>query len=106
MSNKYCWTWNIKDEHLDEYIKMHKNPWEEIMLEHTKAGIKNYSIFQNKNQFIYVFECDDIQKAFNYLAESIDCQRWNAITSKMVEGSFDFNENEPIKFLEEVFYLE
>jgi L-rhamnose mutarotase len=102
---KYCWTWNIKAEYLDEYVKMHLNPWEEIMSEHTKAGISNYSIFQNGNQFIYIFECEDAKKAFEYLDQSKDCQRWNAITSKMVEGSFDFSEEEPIKFLKEVFYL-
>ena len=84
---------------------MHKNPWPEIMSEHSKAGIKNYSIFQNEKQFVYVFECDDVEKAFKHLADSEDCQRWNALTSKMVEGSFDFEESEPIKFLEELFYL-
>lgn len=105
MSNKYCWTWNIKEQYLDEYVKMHLNPWEEIMVEHTKAGISNYSIFQNGNQFIYVFECEDVEKAFKYLDQSKDCQRWNAITSKMVEGSFDFAQENPINFLREVFYL-
>lgn len=106
MSKKYCWTWTIKEEFLEEYVEMHLNPWKEIMTEHKNAGIRNYSIFQNGKQFIYVFECDDVEKAFKYLDESKDCQRWNAITSKMVEGSFDFSEEDPINFLREVFYLE
>jgi len=102
---KYCWVWNIKSEHLDEYVKMHREPWQEVLDEHTKAGIRNYSIFQNGTQFIYVFECDDVKAAFEYIDNSEACGRWNAITSKMVEGSFDFSESEPIKFLDEVFYL-
>ena len=84
------------------------DPWPEIMAEHTKAGIAgiyNYSIFQNGCQFIYVFECDDVQAAFDYLDKSPDCQKWNAMTSKMVEGSFDFSESEPINFMDQVFYL-
>jgi L-rhamnose mutarotase len=102
---KYAWTWNIKPECLDEYVKMHLDPWSEIMKEHSQAGIYNYSIFQNGNQFFYCFECDDVDKAFNYLGKSEACQKWNAITSKMVEGSFDFENEDPISFLNEVFFL-
>ena len=83
----------------------HLDPWMEIMEEHTKAGYRNYSIFQNGNQFFYCFECDDVDSANEYISKSEVCNRWNAITSKMVVGSFDFNENEPIKFMKEVFYL-
>lgn len=105
INNKYAWVWNIKEECLEEYVRMHLNPWQDILDEHTKAGIKNYSIFQNGTQFIYCFECDDVKKAFNYLNDSVTCQKWNAITDKMVAGSFDFSEDEPIKFLKQVFYL-
>lgn len=104
-SNKYAWTWSVKPERLDEYVKMHLEPWAEVLEEHSRAGIRNYSIFQNGNQFFYCFECDDVEKAFAYLDQSEACQRWNAITSTMVEGSFDFGEAEPITFLREVFYL-
>jgi L-rhamnose mutarotase len=104
-SSKYAWTWEIKEEYLDEYITMHLNPWREIMEEHSKAGIRNYSIFQNGNQFFYCFECDDVEAAFDYIAKSDACTRWNAITSKMVKGSFDFNVPNPIQPLREVFYL-
>lgn len=103
---KYAWVWNIKPDAVDEYVKMHKNPWPEIMEAHRKAGIHNYSIFRNGLQFIYVFETDDIDKAVRTMDQDPDCQRWNAVTSKMVEGSFDFSEPNPIEYLEEVFYLE
>lgn len=103
---KYAWTWNVKPECLEEYVEMHLHPWPEIMKAHSEAGIQNYSIFQNGNQFFYVYECDDVDAANAYIAQNADCQRWNAITSQMVEGSFDFNEAEPIKFMREVFYLE
>ena len=104
-SNKLAWTWNIKPEFLDEYVNMHQDPWLEILEEHSKAKIKNYSIFQNGNQFFYCFECDNVNEAFDYLNNSEVCKRWNAITSKMVEGSFDLGQSEPIKALKEIFYL-
>ncbi|MBW5446861.1 L-rhamnose mutarotase [Cohnella sp. CFH 77786] len=104
-SRKFAWTWKVKSECLEEYVEMHLNPWPEIMQAHTEAGIRNYSIFQQGNRFFYCFECDDVQAAFDYIAKNEACNRWNAITSKMVEGSFDFNEAEPIKPMREVFYL-
>jgi len=104
-SNKYAWTWNIKEECLEEYVRLHLAPWPEILEEHSKAGIKNYSIFQNGTQFFYCFECDDTEAAFAYIAGSDACNRWNAITSTMVQGSFDFNDAEPIKPMREVFFL-
>lgn len=105
MSNKFAWTWEIKRDCLDEYIKMHLNPWPDVMEAHRRAGIRNYSIFQNDNQLFYCFECDDINKAFDILNKDDACKRWNAITSKMVEGTFDLKEEEPISFLKEVFFL-
>jgi L-rhamnose mutarotase len=104
-SSKYAWTWKVKPERLEEYVRMHIDPWPEVLKEHSRAGIRNYSIFQNGNQFFYCFECDDVKKAFDYIDASKACQDWNAITSGMVEGSFDFGESEPITFLREVFYL-
>ena len=104
-SNKYAWTWQIKDEYLEEYVAMHENPWPEVLEEHRKAGFKNYSIFQNGNQFFYCFECDKPETAFAITNDAEACKKWNEITSKMVEGSFDFAEKMPTK-MKEVFYLE
>jgi L-rhamnose mutarotase len=108
MSKRFAWTWTVKKECVEDYVKMHLNPWKDMLEEHKKAGIKNYSIFQNGNQFFYVFECEDeaaADNAFAYMNKSEACQRWNAITSKMVEGSFNFDKPAPVKYMREVFYL-
>lgn len=102
---KYAWTWNVKPDCVEEYVKMHENAWPEVVQAHLDAGIHNYSIFQNGNQFFYVYECDDIDAANAYISQNADCQRWNAITSKMVEGGFDWGEEDPVVFLKEVFSL-
>lgn len=104
-SRKFAWTWRVKEDQLEAYVELHLNPWPEVLEEHSQAGIRNYSIFQQENQFFYCFECDDPDAAFKYIAASEVCQRWNAITSGMVEGSFDFNEPQPIVPMREVFYL-
>src|SRR5690554_6429352 len=104
--NKYAWVWTIKEECIDDYVKMHLDPWPEVVEAHNSAGIRNYSIFQNGNQFFYCFECDDVDRAFSYLATNDVCQKWNSITSKMVDGSFDFSKETPVEFLSEVFFIE
>lgn len=103
---KYAWTWKVKPEAVEEYVEMHKNPWPEIMDAHRRAGFHNYSIFRNGNQFFYVFETDDVDAAMKYCDADPDCQRWNAITSKMVEGGFDLGAPAPVEYLDEVFFLE
>ncbi len=70
-----------------------------------KQDLKTIRFFKMVTSFFYVFECDDVEKAFAYIDQSEPCQRWNAITSKMVKGSFDFGEAEPITPMREVFYL-
>ncbi|MFC4599889.1 L-rhamnose mutarotase [Cohnella hongkongensis] len=105
-SRKFAWTWTIKADRVEEYVALHAEPWPEVLEEHARAGIRNYSIFRSGNRFFYCFECDDVERAFAYLAESEACRRWNAVTSEMVEGSFDLNEPEPIRPMEEVFYLQ
>jgi L-rhamnose mutarotase len=104
-SNKFAWTWTVKAECVDEYVKMHRDTWDEVLKEHSAAGITNYSIFQNGNQFFYCFECNDVNKAFKYLDASPICKKWNSITSKMMENPFDFGKENPLVFLNEIFYL-
>lgn len=104
---KYAWVWNVKPEYLDEYVRMHLNPWPEIMKAHSEAGFKNYSIFQNGTQFFYVFECDtDPAEAFEKMTTNPDCIRWNAITSKMLDVSLrEGDVSTGVQYLPEVFFL-
>jgi L-rhamnose mutarotase len=104
-SNKFAWTWLVKEDKVEEYVKLHQEAWPEVLEEHSRAGIRNYSIFQEGNRFFYCFECDDVDAAFAYIARSEACARWNAVTSAMMETAFDMGEPEPIRPMREIFYL-
>jgi L-rhamnose mutarotase len=108
MSKKYAWVWTVKAECVEEYVKMHLHPWPEILRAHSRAGIKNYSIFQNGNQFFYEFECSgDPAAAFAAMEKDPDCIRWNSITVKMLDLPPERESlGGTIQFLPEVFYLE
>ena len=104
----YAWKWTIKPEYVDEYVEMHINAWPDVLEAHIKAGFRNYSIFQNGkdgNEFFYYFETDDFEKAMSGLAKDSACQRWNAITLKMIETSVDFDGDSPLPLMRQVFYL-
>ena len=70
MSKKYAWTWNVKEESLEEYVKMHLNPWPEIMEAHSKAGIRNYSIFRTADSFSIVLNVTTQPKHLTILTKT------------------------------------
>ncbi len=102
----YAWTWTIKPECLDDYVKLHKNPWPEMIGELRASGLHIMDIFQFGNRFFYYAQSEDMDAAFEYQSKSEVCKRWNAITSAMVEGSFDFSEEEPVAYLDRSFTLD
>jgi L-rhamnose mutarotase len=103
---RYAWTWTIKEEMLDEYVRLHKNPPRDIVEAHEKAGFRNYSIFQNGRQFFYVFECTDIDYARDYCAKDESCIRWNEVAMTMIEGDFGDRVESNINYLEEIWHVE
>lgn len=108
MTKKYCWVWNVKKECLEEYVKMHRNPWPEIMKAHVDAGFKDYSIFQNGTQFIYTFDCDgDPMEAFAKMTDNEDCKRWNALTGPMLDVDLKGGDVDAgVVLLKEIFRLD
>lgn len=105
MSKKYAWVWNIKPECVEEYVRMRLNPRPEIMKVHAEADFKNYSFFQNGNQFFYEFECDGgPEAAFAVMEKNPDCIRGNTITSKTINEKF-WGGSSGVRYMREVFYL-
>lgn len=103
--NIFAWKWVIKPEYVDEYVKIHLDAWPDVLEAHSKAGIRNYSIFQNGNEFFYYFETDDFKKAMEGLSKDPVCKKWNSITSKMIEAPVDFSSDSPLPLMRQIFYL-
>lgn len=93
---KFAWTWSIKEEFLKEFLEVHLKPSEEILEELKKSGCKNRSVFNNGNQFFFVFECDNIDHSYKYLSSSQVCREWYESASQMVESSFDLKKAEAV----------
>ena len=107
MGKKYCWVWNVKPECVDEYVKIHAECWPTVRKAHSEAGLYDYSIFQNGNQFIYTFDCDgDAAEAFAAVGKDPEVIRWNAITGPMLDISDASNVTGQAVFLKEIFRLD
>ena len=60
----------LKEEYIDEYIKIHKNPLPKLLLAEKSAGIKEELIWNYKNLSIVYIECDEIEKVFKILVDN------------------------------------
>ena len=75
---KYAWKAYVKDGCLNEYIKRHNEIWTEMKEILKSAGIRNYTIWNDKNELVGYYECESgIEYAAKIQAESPVVQRWN-----------------------------
>lgn len=91
---KYAWIWNVKEEFMEEYKKLLSDNFPGVLEEQRKAGYRNQSVFNNGNQFYYVFECNNIDRANNYLSSSQVYKDWYESVSTMLEGVLELKKAE------------
>lgn len=75
----------IRPEKISEYVDAHTRVWPEILDLHTKAGIRNYTIFLHENQAFGYFECDDVQESYAILATDPVAAKWEDWMEEMLE---------------------
>jgi L-rhamnose mutarotase len=51
-------------------------------------------------------EVEDYEAAMRYVGQDPECQRWNAITSKMIEDFPDYKKGEATPLMLEAFHLD
>jgi L-rhamnose mutarotase len=87
------------------YYAEHHNIWPEVLEGIARVKIRNYSIFLIGRILFSYFQAEDIQKAFQVLAEDPDNQRWQAHMASMFDVGPGITDGTAV-FLEEVFYVE
>ena len=66
----------IRPEKVSEYVDAHTRVWPEILDLHTRAGIRNYTIFLDENRAFGYFECDDLKESYAILATDPLAAKW------------------------------
>ena len=75
---RYAWKAIVREGMLDEYIKRHDEIWPEMKELLTKAGIKNYTIWNVGNTLFGYYECEfGIDFASKTQAGSEVVARWD-----------------------------
>ena len=74
---RYAWRAKVVSGKLDEYIKRHNNIWPEMSEVLKKAGISNYTIWNNGDDLFGYYECESVDYAARVQAESPVVDKWN-----------------------------
>lgn len=74
---RYAWRAKVVSGKLDEYIKRHNNIWPEMSKVLKKAGISNYTIWNNGDDLFGYYECESVDYAARVQAESPVVDKWN-----------------------------
>ena len=76
--DKYAWRARIVHGKTDEYVKRHREIWDEMKAVLKEAGIKNYTIWFNNDELFGYYECEKgIEFAAKVQRESEVVGRWN-----------------------------
>ena len=96
---KYLMVIKIKPECREDYIRIHKNPWPEMLEAIKEAGFYNEIIWYFEDQSIIYLECEDHDSADARLRATDICKKWDmemldrfASEPIMPEKIFDLNQ--------------
>ena len=105
MLRRYCMVLEIKNKYVVDYVKIHKNPWPELLKAEKSSGIKEELIWIYKNLSIIYFECEDIEKVFKILADNEIEKKWNLKVGSWFKGQSDKDHLVKVNTLEKIFDL-
>ena len=74
---RYTWKARVLPGKLAEYIRRHDEIWPEMTEVLNQAGIRNYTIWNLRDELFGYYECDDLAYALRVQAESPVVARWN-----------------------------
>ncbi|MCK4346374.1 MAG: L-rhamnose mutarotase [Bacteroidales bacterium] len=98
----------VKPEKLEEYKKLHANPWPGIMNMLTECNIRNYSIYYKDGYLFSYFEYvgNDFEADMKKMADDSLTQEWWKLTGPCQIPLETRKEGEWWATMEEIFHLD
>ena len=93
----------VQPEHVDAYVRAHREVWPQLLETLSAAGIRNYTIFRAGDQMFGYFEADDLEQAERYLAAQEVSARWQDAMAELLVDRVPDGGPPP---LEEIFRLD
>ncbi len=105
---RIAWVIKVKPEKLDEYKKLHANPWPEVNAMLKKANIQNYSIYFRDGQLFSYLEYTgvDFDADMKIMAADSITNEWWKLTNPCQEPVDSAEEGVWWADLEEVYHLD
>ena len=86
---RYAWKAVVLPGKLEEYKYRHDHIWPEMKDVLTRAGIRNYTIWNVGSELFGYYECDSVAYAAKVQAESPVVDRWNEYMKDVMEMEMD-----------------
>ena len=104
MVRKAC-LMTLKQGQQDEYERRHNPIWPELQETLRKHGVRNYSIFLNKNtDQLFLYAEIESEELWQRIAETETCRRWWTHMKALMFSNAD--DSPATVVLDEVFHLE
>lgn len=87
--DRRIWKARLMPNMRDEYKRRHDEIWPEMAAELHAAGVRNYTIWNNGDELIGYYECDDLAACEAYKAQSEVMRRWSASMQGIMEMEMD-----------------
>lgn len=102
---RICFLLKVKQERIEEYKRIHKDVWPEMLDALHKCGWHNYSLFLRPDGLLVGYlETPDFRQAVDGMKKYPVNEKWQNITRHYFEG-LDGKADDSMVSLEEVFHL-
>lgn len=102
---RYCFVIEINEDQMEDYVALHKNPWQETLQGLKDAGAKELLIYRYKNYSILFYECEDINEVYRKWGATETCKKWNARLANAYKVSPSIDGSDDVETLEKIFDL-
>jgi L-rhamnose mutarotase len=96
----------VRPDKLEEYKRLHREVWPDLLADMRAAGIRNYSIFSDGPELFGYLECDDWNSVNAALATSDANRQWQEFMRGYLATPVDPDAPEPLRLMDEVFRMD
>ena len=75
--NRYCIVIELKEEFIEQYCDIHRNPWLELLRSIKDGGAEELLIWNYKNLSIVYYECEDLDALYEKRKKLEVSKKWN-----------------------------
>jgi L-rhamnose mutarotase len=99
---------DVRSGRIDEYERLHAEPWPGVLDQIRRSNIRNYTIFRDGTDLFAYFEYvgDDFEADMTSMAADPETRRWWAQTDAMQEPRPDRDPGAWWKTMREVFHTD